>query len=111
MSAARRPTWPTCPVCGERHRPARFTNGGPGRCYHCGRTARDCACYPDLLATLAGWFTTRPLAGVGILAAVAILAIAVDVGAPARPWIRFVADVLPILLCVALLVLLRRRIS
>lgn len=39
-----RSTWPTCGVCGLSHRPARFNNGGPARCWHCGRTEQKCQC-------------------------------------------------------------------
>lgn len=40
--------WPICDVCGERHRPARFTSGGPAHCWHCGQTGRKCRCGPSL---------------------------------------------------------------
>ena len=38
--------FPICPVCQERHKPARMNNNGPARCWHCGQTEKKCTCIP-----------------------------------------------------------------
>ena len=41
-----------CPVCREPHPPSIPRNSGKDLCYHCGRSFRNCRCYPGPVTKL-----------------------------------------------------------